>query len=173
MARDLRDVVNKIIVTVDEYNASYDDIAGLASDLAAFFDAAVVLVYVGKMPVSLPIGEGPVATPNIALAMDAIEESGRSTLDRMAEVMNAHGVRVTERLVMGGGEHALRDIMEREKCDLLILPHWESGVGQRLLRVLSPSILEDATCPVLVLKGNRWLSESKAPRPEKAAGPST
>jgi nucleotide-binding universal stress UspA family protein len=168
MVRDLRDVVNKIIVAVSDDDATSDDIAGLASDLATFFDASVVLVYMGKMPLSFPPGEGAPRHAYVALAVSAIEETGRTTLDRMAEIMIAHGVSVTSRLVMGVGDHAMREIIEQEKCDLLILPTWETGVTQRLLRVFSPSILEDATCPVLVLKGNRWLANSLASRPSKS-----
>jgi len=168
MPRDLRDVVNNIIVAVGDDEATSEEIAGLASDLAAFFDAAVVLVYVGKLPVSFSANPGQTVNPNVGLAMAAIEETGRRTLEMMAEVLIAHGVPVSSRLIMGGGEHALREIIEQEKCDLVVLPHWETGVTQRLLRVFSPSILEDATCPVLILKGSKWLSNSQAPRPGKA-----
>jgi nucleotide-binding universal stress UspA family protein len=170
MPSDLRDVVNKIIVAVGEDEATAEEIAGLASDLAAFFDAAVVLVYVGGMPARMPASEGRPVDPSIGLAMDAIEQSGRRVLDRMAEVLVANGVQVSSRLIMGSGEHALQGVIEEERCDLVVLPHWQTGVTQRLLRVFSPSILEEATCPVLVLKGNRWLSKSKAPRPGKSSG---
>src|ERR1700722_568523 len=164
MTRDLRDVVNKIIVTVSDDAPTNEEIAVLASELAAFFDASVVLVYLGKMPLTLPPGEGPVGHTVVAAAVNVIEENGRTTLDRMAEVMIANGVQVSSRLVMSDSHQAIRAIIEQEKCDLLIIPHWESGTTQRLMRVFSPSILEDATCPVLILKGNRWLSDSKAPR---------
>ncbi|MDA4113613.1 MAG: universal stress protein [Thaumarchaeota archaeon] len=171
MTRDLRDVVNKIIVTVSDDEPTNDEIAGLASDLAAFFDASVVLVYLGKMPLTVPPGEGPIGqTVVVAAAVNVIEENGRNTLDRMAEVMIAHGVQVSSRLVMSDSHQAIKTIIEQEKCDLLIIPHWESGTTQRLLRVFSPSILEDATCPVLILKGNRWLSESKAERASLSKG---
>jgi nucleotide-binding universal stress UspA family protein len=170
MTRDLRDVVNKIIVTVSEDEPTNEEIAGLASDLGAFFDASVVLVYLGKMPITLPPGEGSLGPAVVAQAMNAMEENARKTLDRMAEIMIAHGVSVSSRLVMSDSNHAIREIIEREKCDLLVLPHWQSGAAQRLLRVFSPSILEDATCPVLILKGNRWLSESKAVRPSLSKG---
>jgi nucleotide-binding universal stress UspA family protein len=164
MTRDLRDVVNKIIVTVSDNEPTNEEIAGLASDLAAFFDAAVVLVYFGKMPVTLPPGEGPVGHTVVAAAVNVIEENGRTTLDRMAEVMIAQGIQVSSRLVMSDSHQAIKEIIEKENCDLLVIPHWESSTTQRLLRVFSPSILEDATCPVLILKGNKWLSASKAPR---------
>ena len=164
MTRDLRDVVNKIIVTISDDEPTSEEIAGLASDLATFFDASVVLVYMGKMPLVMPSSEGPVGHTEIAASLSAIEENARSTLDRMAEIMIAHGVSVTSRVVLSEGSHVIREIIEKEKCDLVVVPHWETGATHRLLRVFSPSILEEATCPVLVLKGNRWLSESKAVR---------
>ena len=165
MARDLRDVVNKIIVAVGDDEASSDDIAGLASDLATFFDASVTLVYVGRVPLNFATSESPVGHPNVAVAVNAIEEIGTKTLDRMADVLNAHGVPVTAKLILGGGDRTLSEIIEQEKCDLVVLPHWESGVTQRLIRVFSPSIIEQATCPVLILKGSKWLKESEAARP--------
>jgi nucleotide-binding universal stress UspA family protein len=170
MTRDLRDVVNKIVVAVSDDEPTSEEIAGLGSDLATFFDASVVLVYLGKMPLTVPPSEGLVGQTTVAAAVSVIEDNGRRTLEKMAEVMTAHGVQVTSRLVMSDSHHAIREIIEQEKCDLLILPHWESGTAQRLLRVFSPSILEDATCPVLVMKGNRWLSDSKAARPSLATG---
>src|ERR1700676_5527877 len=131
MARDLRDVVNKIIVAIGDDEATSDEIARLASDLGTFFDASVVLVYMGKIPPSLPPAEGPAGHPQMAIALSAIEESGRIMLDRMAEILIAHGVSVTSRLIMGGGEHELREIIEQEKCDLVVLPHWEPGGNQK------------------------------------------
>ncbi len=79
-------------------------------------------------------------------------------------ILTAHGVPVKSRVVLGERGHAIKEIIEQEKCDLVVLPHWQSGAAQRFLRVFSPSVLEDATCPVLVLKGSRWLTESRAPR---------
>jgi nucleotide-binding universal stress UspA family protein len=165
MARDLRDVVNKIIVAISDDEPTSEEIAGLASDLAAFFDASVVLVYLGRVPITVPPSEGPIGLTTVAAALSAVEDTARRTLDRMAEILMEHGVSVTSRLVMSDSHHAIRQIIEEEKCDLVVLPHWESGAAQRLIRVFSPSIIEDATCPVLVLKGKRWLSYSEAVRP--------
>jgi nucleotide-binding universal stress UspA family protein len=165
MPRDLRDVVNKIIVVIGDNEATTEEVVGLASDLAAFFDASVVLVYLAKLPLILPQSEGMVGQSQVAAALGVIEENARKTLDSMVEIMIAHGVAASSRVVTSAGSHVIQEIIEEEKCDLVILPHWQSGAAQRLLRVFSPSILEDATCPVLVLKGNRWLSESKAVRP--------
>jgi nucleotide-binding universal stress UspA family protein len=169
MARDLRDVVNKIIVAISEGDPTSDEIAGLASDLAAFFDASVVVVYLGKLPLSMPQGEAPLGQAQMGSVVNAMEEGAKKTLDKMVEVMVAHGVQASSRIVISTGVHPIRDIIEEEKCDLVIVPHWESGAAQRLLRVFSPSIIEEATCPVLVLKGNKWLSESKAVRPSRMA----
>jgi nucleotide-binding universal stress UspA family protein len=169
MARDLRDVVNKIIVAVGDNDPTTEEIAGLASDLATFFDASVVLLYMGKLPVAIPSGPNQIVPPQILpAAMNAAEESARAVLDRMAEVMVAHGIIVSSRIVMEEGGHPLRGVFEKERADLIVLPKWETGVASRLARVISPSILEDANCPVLVLRGNRWLTESKAPRPSQS-----
>ena len=60
MARDLRDVVNKIMVAMSDSEPTSEEIAGLASDLATFFDASIVLVYLGSMPMTIPSSEGPI-----------------------------------------------------------------------------------------------------------------
>jgi len=164
MTRDLRDVVNKIMVAMSDDAPTSEEIAGLASDLATFFDASIILVYLGSMPLALPSSEGPIGHTEVAAAVEAVDEKGRRTLDKMAEILIAHGVPVKSSVVLGDRRHAIKEIIEQEKCDLVVLPHWESGAAQRFLRVFSPSVLEDATCPVLVLKGSRWLTESKAPR---------
>lgn len=169
MTRDLRDIVNKIVLVVDGDDPTLEEIAGLASDLATFFDASAALVYMGKMPLGLPAGPNQVGSSQLmAAAMSAIEEGGKRTLERMAGVLEAHGIKVSSQVVMNAGAATLRQIFEKEQADLIILPRWDSGVANRLARLISPSILEDATCPVLVLKGNRWLTESKAPRPSRA-----
>ncbi len=173
MTRDLRDVVNKIVVLVGSDDTTLEDIANLALDLGAFFDAAVALVYFGRLPFAVPPGPNQVGAPQVAAAaVNAIEESGEKTLDRMAKVMSQHGVVVTSQVVIGAGMHAIRDVIEKEQADLVVLPKWETGVTSRLAMVISPSILEDATCPVLVLKGNKWLTKSRAPRPGTLAPPS-
>ncbi len=66
--------------------------------------------------------------------------------------------------------NAIRETIEQEKCDLVVLPHWETGASKRLVRLFFPSILEQASCPVLVLKGTKWLTASKAERPGLALG---
>ncbi|MDG6926635.1 MAG: universal stress protein [Nitrososphaerota archaeon] len=171
MNRDLRDVVNKIIVAVTDDEPTNEQIADLAADLAAFFDASVMLLYMGKLPTVSPLGASPVGTSEMAaVAVRSVEEVGKKALDRMAEVMAANGLPVTSRVVIGAGTHAIKDITEKEQADLVILPSWQEGVTNRLIRVFSPSIIEDAACPVLVLKGNRWLTKSKAPRPGAAKG---
>ena len=173
MTRDLRDVVNKIVVAVTDDDPTAEEIAGLAADLAAFFDASVVLVYLGKLPLISPMGASPIGTAEMAAAaMRSIEESGRRVLDRMTKALAAHEIMVTSQVSVGTGTHAIRDIVEKEQADLVVLPSWGSGVANRLVRVFSPSIVEDAPCPVLVLKGNRWLTKSKVPRPSlsKAKG---
>jgi nucleotide-binding universal stress UspA family protein len=171
MSRDLREVVNKIIVPVSEDDPTADDVAGLASDLAAFFDASVVLVYMGRLPLSIPLGPNQAGSPQVAAAvLNSIEANGNAALDRMAEMLTSHGVPVSSRIVVSYGNHIIRDIIEKEQADLVVLPKWEAGVTSRLARVLSPSILEDATCPVLVLKGNKWLTKSKAARPGISPG---
>lgn len=168
--RDLRDVVNKIIVAISDNEPTPEEIASLSSDLAAFFDASVVLVYLGKLPLNMPpeSGQGG-AMQMAAAAVDAIEENAKRVLDSMAKVMVAQGVTVSATLLMGTGSHAIRDIIEKENCDLVVLPHWHGGAAERLIRVFSPSILEDATCPVLVLKGNKWLTKSRATRPSQSS----
>ena len=171
MPRDLRDVVNKIVVTISDDEPTTEEIAGLASDLAGFFDASVVLVYLGKLPLVVPQSEGLIGQTQVATALSIIEENARGTIDRMVEIMRANGVTVTSRVVISAGSHVIREITEEEKCDLVILPHWQTGATQRLIQVFSPSILEDATCPVLVLKGNKWLSESKSVRASRATRP--
>jgi nucleotide-binding universal stress UspA family protein len=171
MTRDLRDVVNKIIVAISDDLPTTEEIADLSSDLSTFFDASVVLVYLGKMPLIVPQSEGLAAQTQVGAAMNVIDDNARKTLDRMVEIMSAHGVRATSRVVISAGSHVIRDIIEEEKCDLVVLPNWETGTTHRLLRVFSPSILEEATCPVLVLKGNKWLTDSKAARPGKSESP--
>jgi nucleotide-binding universal stress UspA family protein len=164
--RDLREVVNKIIVTITDDEPTTEQIASLASDLAAFFDASVVLVYLGKLPLNIPSEAGQAGGIQMAAsAVDAIEDRAQTILDSMAEIMVAHGVTVSARVVIGTGSHAIREIIEKENCDLVVLPHWQGGAAERLIRVFSPSVLEDATCPVLVLKGNKWLTKSRAARP--------
>ena len=127
MTRDLRDVVNKIIVAVSGDEPTKEEIAGLASELATFFDASVVLLYLGKMPLGVPPSEGPAGHSRYAAALGAIEENTRVTLDRMAETMVANGVSVTARVVLGEGTHVIGDIIEKEKCDLVVLPGWNGG----------------------------------------------
>jgi nucleotide-binding universal stress UspA family protein len=173
MSLDLRDVVNKIIIATGDDDPAPEEIAELASNLATFFDASVVLVYLGKLPLNIPPGPNQLASPQIiAAATTAIEDNGKRVLDGMAEVMTAHGIKVGSRLVIGTGNQAIKDIIEKEQADLVVLPTWGSGVANRLARVFSPSVLEDATCPVLVLKGNRWLSKSKSLRPSQQRLPS-
>lgn len=172
MVRDLHDVVNKIIVAISDYEPTPQEIAALGSDLATFFDASVVLVYFGKMPLSFPTEPSQTSSSqNTAAAIGVIEEEGRRIIDRMAEAITAEGVPVSSRFVMGAGTHAIRDIIEKEQADLVVLPSWSAGVTSRLARVFSPSILEDATCPVLVLKGTRWATKSKAARPSQTNQP--
>jgi nucleotide-binding universal stress UspA family protein len=168
MTRDLRDVVNKIIVAITDDEPTNEQIADLAADLAAFFDASVMLLFMGKLPTVSPMGASPVGTVEMAsYAVKSVEETGQKTLDRMAAAMAANGVAVTSRVVIGAGTHAIKDITEKEQADLVILPSWQTGVANRLIRVFSPSVIEDAACPVLVLKGSRWLTKSKAPRPSQ------
>lgn len=166
MARDLREVINKIIVAVSDDEATPEQVAALASDLALFFDASVTLVYLGRLPLSYPLGENQAISTQIAAeAVKAIDQGGKKILDMMAESISVQGVPVSSRVVIGPGTHAIRDIIETEQADLVVLPNWGTGVTNRLFRLFSPSILEDASCPVLVLKGNRWQSKSKAVRP--------
>ncbi|MGA2665586.1 MAG: universal stress protein [Nitrososphaerales archaeon] len=167
MVRDLRDVVNKIIVAIGDDEATTEEVAELSAQLAAFFDASVVLVYITKTPLAVPPGEGVVSMSNAAAVANIIEENARKTLQKMAATMESEGVQVSSRIIMLDSRTEIKRIIEEEKADLLILPHWKTGATQRLLRVLSPSLIEDATCSVLVLKGNRWLADSKAPRPGK------
>ncbi len=101
MPRDLRDVVNKIIVAVSEDDATTTEIAALSSDLATFFDASVVLVYLAKTPLVVPPTEGAAGQTTFAIAANVVEEVGRKTLERMAETMASNGVPVTTRLIMG------------------------------------------------------------------------
>ena len=115
----------------------------VACELAHDYKARLVLVHVHEPPV--PLGElMPIEPP-----------AYRDSLLRDLQALKpAQPISTEYRLEEGAVAEAILRVASDTKCDLIVLgTHGRSGLGRILLGSVAESVLREATCLVLTVKG--------------------
>jgi nucleotide-binding universal stress UspA family protein len=135
----------------------------VACALAADYKARLVLLHVHEPPV--PVGE-----------LVSIEPAGyrELLLRELKEMKPAPSIATEYRLEEGLVVPAILRVAHDTKCDLIVVgTHGRHGLGRVLMGSVAESVLRDATCLVLTVKGKtgEWsTTESKKGRAGKSAG---
>jgi nucleotide-binding universal stress UspA family protein len=129
-------------------------VLGPAGDLAALFEAELVLVHVVHPP--LPIAEPPlpyVVGYDEVIAKELASQA-ETYLGALAGTLRERGLAVTTRVAPGGDTATtiLGLVEESEAGMVAIASHGESGVRRFLLGSVADKVLRGATVPVLICR---------------------
>lgn len=127
-----------------------------AKDLAAEFDAAVLVVHVNP-PVfgDNTIGyNAPKVDFNVSPYLEELEKKAQASLDRLVEEhFQDSPLGIETHVAYGNEADQITELADREKADLIVLStHGKTGVKRWLLGSVAEGVIRRASQPVLAVR---------------------
>jgi nucleotide-binding universal stress UspA family protein len=141
--------VHKILVATD-FSAHAERALDYAAELAAAYDAPLVLLHVYANPImALPDGYVMMTVPNLADLVSGLHDGLRRVEARARQL----GVREIEtRLVEGVAWSEIIAAAKATGCDLIVMgTHGRGAITHLLLGSVAEKVVRKAECPVLTV----------------------
>jgi nucleotide-binding universal stress UspA family protein len=138
--------LKKILVPVDgsEYSIRA---AGYAANLAKHMDSEILLIHCHK---SFPVVLG---EPYFQKAIDKILKKSNELLDPYRKIVQDAGVAFIDRILEGPAAHAICEVANIEKIDMIVMGcRGRNDLEGLLLGSCTHRVLKTAPCPVLVIR---------------------
>ena len=138
--------MSKIMVPVDGSEFSMRA-AGYAADMAKLMDCEILLIHCHK---SFPaiLGE-----PYFQKAINKILKKSNALLEPYRKILQDTGVTFTDRILEGPAAHAICEVANIEKIDLIVMGcRGRNDLEGLLLGSCTHRVLKTAPCPVLVIR---------------------
>jgi nucleotide-binding universal stress UspA family protein len=149
-----------ILIATDGSPAALDAVE-VGVEIAAAERAEVVFLYV------VPPADARLARlgPGAMLAPMRLEvDGGDAPLREAAEVARMHGVPCRLELWSGDVAHEIAEVASRDDADLVVIgSQRRTGLVSALIGRVSRSVVDKATCPVLIVRGVRHPTRFDAP----------
>lgn len=143
----------KVLLAIDGSEISKEAVVRLP-DLVRLDGVEIVLLTVAPNPV-MPDMTGFMAPPYIDynLLAQQVKAEAESTLAEAAAVLRDRGLHSKVVFVQGDPGSEILEIIRREAVDLVVVgSHGRTGFKKFLLGSVSAKIVNEAPCPVLVIK---------------------
>ncbi len=142
--------INRILVPFD-FSEHAESALRHAAELARMHEAKIDVLYAVEVIATPTIDE----SGHVKLRTDndpSVLDPPRKALERRLEAL---GIEATVFVERGTAAEEVRLFTERNEVDLIVIAsHGISGLRARLLGSVSRAVLEDALCPVLLLKSH-------------------
>ena len=142
-------MVHKILVATD-FSAHAERALDYAAELAAVYDAPLLLLHVYANPImALPDGYVMMTVPNLAELVTGLQDGLRRTEARARQL----GVKQVEtRLVEGVTWSEILATAKDAGCDLIAMgTHGRGAITHMLLGSVAEKVVRKAECPVLTV----------------------
>ncbi|MUM76630.1 universal stress protein [Pseudodesulfovibrio sp. F-1] len=138
--------ITRILLPVDGSRFS-DAAADMAMDMAASFNASVVLLHVRK---TVPTGLG---QPNADELLEYLTKNAEVVMAHYRGRLDNARIDYIDLVVGGGVADVIANVAEVEKCDLVVMgSKGKSNLEGLILGSVTHKVLNIAHCPVLVVK---------------------
>ncbi|CAB1063081.1 Universal stress protein family [Olavius sp. associated proteobacterium Delta 1] len=138
--------LKKILVPVDgsEYSMRA---TGYAAEMARLMDSEILLIHCHK-PFPVVLGE-----PYFQKAIDKIMKKSNALLDPFRKIVQDAGIAFIDRILEGPAAHAICEVANIEKIDMIIMGcRGRNDLEGLLLGSCTHRVLKTAPCPVLVIR---------------------
>lgn len=121
-----------------------------AAELAALYDAPLVLTHVYQSPLLFVAGEPVAAIPP---DMDTMNADLDAALQELVARGRAAGVPEVHIAITGGdAPHEIVRVAQEQGCDLIVMgTHGRTGLKHLVLGSIAEKVVRMATCPVLTV----------------------
>ena len=143
--------IKKILCPTDFSEPSYDGLKA-GSELANYFSAELVLVYVISTSQILPVSHEPAAALLPQILKD-VEESAKKSLQQIAQDKIFKDIKVRTLLLQGGPAEEIVWAAEKETVDLIVIAtHGQSGWKKFISGSVTERVVRLADRPVLTIQ---------------------
>ena len=143
--------IKKILCPTDFSEPSYEGLKA-GNELANFFSAELVLVYVISTSQILPVSHEPAAALLPQILKD-VEESAKKSLQQIAQDKIFKDIKVRTLLLQGGPAEEIVWAAEKETVDLIVIAtHGQSGWKKFISGSVTERVVRLADRPVLTIQ---------------------
>lgn len=143
--------IKSILVPVDGSEIAVRAV-GKAAELAALYDAEIILLYVSLLPEDTDDTKRAAKSWLSGLATVSVKRLSREILQQAAAVLPA-GIRYITCVRVGKPEEVIADFAEQKQVDIVVMgSHSTGAVRGFLLGSVSQSVLEEVQQPVVIVK---------------------
>jgi len=138
--------ITRILLPVDGSRFS-DAAADMAMDMAASFNASIVLLHVRK---TVPTGLG---QPNADELLEYLTKNAEAVMAHYRGKLDNARIDYIDLVIGGRVADVIANVAEVEKCDLVVMgSKGKSNLEGLILGSVTHKVLNIAHCPVLVVK---------------------
>lgn len=144
--------IERILVPIDFSDDSLNAL-GHARELAAAFDAELLLLHVIEPIYYATPADMYVTSPNISMLLDEQRAIAEQQLERLSGELTAQGRKHRTILKTGTPAQVIVEAADAAHANLIVMStHGRSGLAHILLGSVAEKIVRHANCPVLTIR---------------------